>query len=335
MKGIQNMEITWKHSLQQVEEILGVTDKPWIVNPFWEMDVSAQLDGKQLGELPMEKMVQMHMMQDQPSIIHGFNFLREKIQAGGCLHNIWDDAQRAADPRKVQTGLYAFPVPGAKRFLLIVPGGGYYNVCSFIEGFPFAKRCNELGISAFVLQYRTFSGAHYPNPQEDAAQAVRYILDHAEAFDLAGTDYAVCGFSAGGHLAASFAVEQLGYGRFGVPKPQAVLLGYPVITMTDMTHDGSRQNLLAEDANDDKLRMLYSVEKQVTVAYPPTYLWNCEADCVVPAENSAMLESALRKCGVPVTHEIFPGTVHGWGLGIDTPAEGWFERAIAFWNNVT
>lgn len=50
------MEITWKHSFQQVEEILGVTDKPWIVNPFWEMDVSAQLDGKQLGELPMEKM---------------------------------------------------------------------------------------------------------------------------------------------------------------------------------------------------------------------------------------------------------------------------------------
>ena len=329
------MEITWKHSFQQVEEILGVTDKPWIVNPFWEMDVSAQLDGKQLGELPMENMVQMHMMQDQPSIIDGFNFLREKIQAGGCLHNIWDDAQRADDPRKVQTGLYAFPVPGAKRFLLIVPGGGYYNVCSFVEGFPFAKRCNELGISAFVLQYRTFSGAHYPNPQEDAAQAVRYILEHAEVFDLAGTDYAVCGFSAGGHLAASFCVEQLGYGRFGVPKPQAVLLGYPVITMTDLTHDGSRQNLLAEDANDDKLRMLYSVEKQVTAAYPPTYLWNCEADDVVPAENSAMLESALRKCGVPVTHEIFPGTTHGWGMGDGTPAQGWFERAIAFWKNVT
>ena len=329
------MEITWKHSFQQVEEILGVADKPWIVNPFWEMDVSAQLDGKQLGELPMENMVQMHMMQDQPSIIDGFNFLREKIQAGGCLHNIWDDAQRADDPRKVQTGLYAFPVPGAKRFLLIVPGGGYYNVCSFVEGFPFAKRCNELGISAFVLQYRTFSGAHYPNPQEDAAQAVRYILEHAEAFDLAGTDYAVCGFSAGGHLAASFCVEQLGYGRFGVPKPQAVLLGYPVITMTDLTHDGSRQNLLAEDANDDKLRMLYSVEKQVTAAYPPTYLWNCEADDVVPAENSAMLESALRKCGVPVTHEIFPGTTHGWGMGDGTPAQGWFERAIAFWKNVT
>ena len=52
-------------------------------------------------------------------------------------------------------------------------------------------------------------------------------------------------------------------------------------------------------------------------------------------ENSAMLESALQKCGVPVTHEIFPGTTHGWGMGDGTPAQGWFERAIAFWENVT
>lgn len=326
------MKITWKHSFQQVEQFLGVTDRPWIVDPFWELDASSFLEGKQIRELPFEALVEQKLMMNQPSIPDGFTFLLEHFQGGSCVHPIWDEAQRAADPRKEQTGILAFPVPGSKRFLLIVPGGGYYNVCAFVEGYPIAKRCNELGISAFVLQYRVSAGAHFPNPQEDAAQAVRYILEHAEAFDLAGTDYAVCGFSAGGHLASSFAVEQLGYGRFGVPKPQAVLLGYPVITMTDLTHDGSRQNLLAEDANDDKLRMLYSVEQQVTAAYPPTYLWNCEADDVVPAENSAMLESALRECGVPVTHEIFPGTVHGWGLGIDTPAEGWFDRAITFWN---
>lgn len=326
------MEITWKHSFKQIEELLGVTDKPWIVDPFWEMDVSAQLNGKQLGDLPMEQMVQMNMMQNQPSIVDGFNFLREKIQAGNCLHDIWDDAQRSAEPRKVQTGLYAFPVPGSKKFLLIIPGGGYYNVCSFVEGFPFAKRCNELGISAFVLQYRSFSGAHYPNPQEDAAQAVRYILANRDAFGLTGEEYAVLGFSAGGHLAASFCAEHLGYGKFGVPRPQAALLGYPVITMTDLTHDGSRQNLLAEDAGNEELRNLYSVEKQVTTSYPPTFLWNCAEDNVVPAENSAMMEEALRRCGVPVTHEVFPGNVHGWGMADNTPAQGWFDRAVAFWN---
>lgn len=325
------MEITWKHSFKQVEELLGVQDRPWIVDPFWEMDASSYLYGKQLGDLPLEELAQQNLMQNQPSIIHGFNFLLQAYKKGDCLHSIWEKAQRTADPQKEQTGIFAFPVPGAKRFMLIIPGGGYFNVCSFIEGFPFAKRCNELGISAFVLQYRVCAGAHYPNPQEDAAQAVCYILNHRDDFDLAGQDYAVLGFSAGGHLAASFSVEQLGWGRFGVPKPQAVILGYPVITMTDLTHDGSRQNLLAEGAGDEELQSLYSVEKQVTAAYPPTFVWNCAEDNVVPAENSAMLALALCSCGVPVSHEIFPGTVHGWGMADGTPAQGWFERAIAFW----
>lgn len=325
------MEITWKHSFKQIAQMLGVADKPWVVDAFWETDVSALLGGKQMGDIPMEELVQRKLMQNQPSIVSGFNFLQEKIRQGNCLHNIWDDAQRAADPQKVPTGLYAFPVQGSRRFLLIIPGGGYYNVCSFIEGFPFAQRCNELGISAFVLQYRSSSGAHYPNPQEDAAQAVRYILANRDVFGLEGGDYAVLGFSAGGHLAASFCTEQLGYGRFGVPRPQAALLGYPVVTMTDLTHDGSRQNLLAEDAEKETLRNLYSVEKQITDAYPPTFLWNCAEDSVVPAENSAVLEAALRRCGVAVTHEIFPGNVHGWGMADNTPAQGWFDRAISFW----
>lgn len=25
------------------------------------------------------------------------------------------------------------------------------------------------------------------------------------------------------------------------------------------------------------------------------------------------------------------GTVHGWGAGVGTPAEGWIEKAVQFW----
>ena len=38
-------------------------------------------------------------------------------------------------------------------FALLVPGGGYSMVCSFIEGVPFAKKLNAMGISAFILYY--------------------------------------------------------------------------------------------------------------------------------------------------------------------------------------
>lgn len=320
------MEITWDSSFRQIVEGLGLGEKPWLIDAFDEIDASGMLDGRQMGDVPMEELARRGMMQSRQSIVDGFRFLAERMEEP-CLYDIWDTAEDG----KGRTGLFAFPVPGAKKFLLIIPGGGYFNVCSFVEGFPIAKRCVELGVSAFVLKYRCFGGAHYPNPQEDAAQAVRFIQENAARFGLAGMDYAVCGFSAGGHLAASFGVEQLGWGRFGVPKPQAEILGYPVVTMGSLTHEGSRDNLLKEDAGKADVQEQWSVEKQVTGNYPPTFVWNCEADDCVPAENSAMLEAALKNCGVPVCHETYPGTVHGWGLADGTPAEAWLDRAIRFW----
>lgn len=325
------MEITWNSSFRQIVEAIALEGKPWLIDPFTEIDASQFLEGRQIGELPMGELAQRGLMQDRQSIVDGFGFLMHKTQEGSCLYDIWETADKGKD----KTGLFAFPVPGAKKFLLIIPGGGYFNVCSFVEGFPIAESCVRQGISAFVLQYRCSRWAHYPNPQEDAAQAVRFILKNKEQFGLAGTDYAVCGFSAGGHLAASFGTESLGYARFGVPRPQAVLLGYPVITMGELTHEGSRTLLLGEDADDPAAREQWSVEKQVTGNYPPTFLWNCAADDCVPAENSAMLEAALTRCSVPVRHEVFPGTVHGWGLGDGTPAEGWLDRALRFWKEHT
>ncbi len=329
------MEMTWNSSMQQVIEALKLQKRPWLIDPFTEIDASKFLEGRQIGELPLGELAQRNLMQDRPSIVSGFQFLLQETAKKQCIFDIWDEQTRADGSGKERTGLFAFSVPGAKKFLLIIPGGGYFNVCSFVEGFPIAESCVRQGISAFVLQYRCSRWAHYPNPQEDAAQAVRFILKNKEQFGLAGTDYAACGFSAGGHLAASFGTEALGYARFGVPRPQAVLLGYPVITMGELTHQGSRTLLLGEDADDPATREQWSVEKQVTGHYPPTFLWNCAGDDCVPAENSAMLEAALTRCGVPVRHEVFPGTVHGWGLGDGTPAEGWLDRALRFWEEHT
>lgn len=52
---------------------------------------------------------------------------------------------------------------------IICPGGGYEKVCSYVEGLPFAKRLNEMGISALVVFYRVREQAAYPNPQDDLA----------------------------------------------------------------------------------------------------------------------------------------------------------------------
>lgn len=129
-------------------------------------------------------------------------------------------------------------------FAVICPGGGYSMVCSFVEGMPFAKRLNEMGYSAFVVYYRTKDRARFPGPQDDLARAVKEILHRAEEWNLDTRGYSVWGASAGGHLAASFGTESMGYRKYGLPKPAALVLTYPVITMSDLTHPGTRANLL-------------------------------------------------------------------------------------------
>ena len=138
------------------------------------------------------------------------------------------------------------------------------------------------------------------------------------------------GFSAGGHLAASFGTQSLGYAHYGLPAPAALILSYPVVTMEEKTHAGSKNLLVGKNAAANMVQA-YSIEKQITMNYPPSYVWQFDHDNMVPSDNSRMLVEAIRRYGSPCEYETFPGVSHGVGLGTDTPAEGWLERAVSFW----
>lgn len=216
-------------------------------------------------------------------------------------------------------------------FALLCPGGGYEMVCSFIEGVPIAKKLNALGCSVFILYYRVKGRARFPAPQDDLARAVGEILTGAEQYRVETENYSVWGASAGGHLAASFGTESLGWKKYGLPRPGAEVLIYPVISMDDsITHKGSCKALLGKAPSPQLLEAL-SIEKQVTADFPPAYIWCGDADQIVPPENTKRMAAALEAAGVPVLCEIFPGAEHGIGPGTGTSAEGWIEQAAAFW----
>ena len=229
-------------------------------------------------------------------------------------------------------GLKEFVIRDGKNhpFAVICPGGGYGMVCSFIEGLPFAKKLNEMGYSAFVVYYRVKKKAKFPAPQEDLAQAIHDILARAEEWNLDTEGYSVWGSSAGGHLAASFGTESMGYQKYGLPKPGALVLTYPVVTMGSETHAGSRENLLGNDPTENMVH-LTSVEQQVTANYPPTLLWCGDADKCVEPKNSFMLEAALKAANVPCQFLVYEGVDHGVGLGEGLICEGWIDKAVDFW----
>ena len=212
-------------------------------------------------------------------------------------------------------------------FAVICPGGGYSMVCSAGEGKPFAEKLNSMGYHAFVVYYRVKQKAKYPNPQMDLQQAIKEVFSKADEWNLDTTNWSIWGSSAGGHLVASYCTED-----WGTPKPSALILCYPVISMGEYTHKGSRDNHIGKNASEDIIKRL-SVELSADDNYPPTFMWYGTEDDVVHPLNSQMLCDILGKYDIACKVEEYEGIGHGAGLAIGTVAEVWFKNAVDFWQS--
>lgn len=192
--------------------------------------------------------------------------------------------------------------------VIICPGGGYARLAIDHEGHEFAKWLQAQGIAGIVLKYRM------PNkvkqvPLEDFHQAITYVRSKASEWKISDDKIGVAGFSAGGHLASTasthFSSKEL--------RPDFSILFYPVITMGDFTHEGSRNNLLGEASSATDI-MYYSNERQVNEFTPPTILLLSDDDTSVLPKNSITYYSALKENKIPATMYIFPSGGHGWGM---------------------
>jgi len=213
----------------------------------------------------------------------------------------------------------------------LVPGGGYYMVSSFIEGVPIAKKLNELGISAIIVYYRTRKKAMYPAPVEDLARAIREVFARADEYQIETENYSVWGASAGAHLAGAFGTKNMGYPNYDFPKPGALVLSYPVISMTkELAHKQSHDFFLGKNATAER-EAFASVEQHVDSDYPATFIWCSDDDNVVNPDNTRRMIEALEAAHVPVESTIYHGVMHGAGPATGTAAEGWIDRAVSFW----
>jgi acetyl esterase/lipase len=82
----------------------------------------------------------------------------------------------------------------------------------------------------------------------------------------------------------------------------------------DITHMGSRENLLGKDPQQDRVNY-FSTEEQVSGNTPPAFLVHAEDDTAVPVENSINYFEALKKHNIPAELHIYEKGGHGFGLG--------------------
>jgi len=192
--------------------------------------------------------------------------------------------------------------------VIICPGGGYTHLAMDHEGKQFAEWLTKQGIAGFVLKYRMPNG-HKEIPLEDAIQAIRYVRKHAVEFGV--SKVGIAGSSAGGHLAATASTRHFLYGTSAYI--DFSILFYPVITMEDYTHAGSKRNLLGENPSQADIEN-FSAEKMVNGTTPPTILLLSDDDGAVPPANSIEYYKALKKNKIPAAMYIFPEGGHGWGM---------------------
>jgi acetyl esterase/lipase len=205
--------------------------------------------------------------------------------------------------------------------MVICPGGGYGGLASH-EGKDYALWLNQEGIAGFVLKYRLGShGYRHPRMLEDAARAVRLVRFRAAQWSLDARRVGIMGSSAGGHLASTLLTHyDTGQPAAADPidrlscRPDIGILCYPVITMGQFTHKGSRENLLGKNPSDDLIREL-SNELHVTSDTPRCFIFHTSDDPAVPVENSLMFAAALRQAGVLFDLHIYQHGAHGIGLG--------------------
>ncbi len=226
------------------------------------------------------------------------NYLGEQAASGSQIFfDIYTEEEKAQDPQKENTGLFFFRGEPGGKTAICSAGGGFVYVGAMQDSFPHALELSKNGYNAFALIYR-------PGAQtacEDLARAIAFLHNHAEELEIDMADYSLWGGSAGARMAAwlgSYGTQSFGEQEY--PRPAAVIMQYTGLS-------------------------------EVTGNEPPTY--NCVGTRDGIASYRIMEDriSRIKEQGTDAEIQVFEGLPHGFGLGEGTTAEGWINRAIAFW----
>ena len=193
--------------------------------------------------------------------------------------------------------------------MLIAPGGGYFSIAP-LEANTVALRFASEGFNTFTISYAI--DKPYPIPHLDLAIATSYIKLNVEEFGL-DNNFFILGFSAGGHLVGSYSylykeLSSILDVNDEFLRPTAIVLSYPVISMTHNTHIRTRDIICDyNEANYDK----FSIEKHVTKDYPPTFIWTTLTDTGVNPSNTLDMIKALEDNKVLYDSILFDSLDHG------------------------
>ena len=201
------------------------------------------------------------------------------------------------EERHVTLSAYLQGVGGAFRMkarpaVIVIPGGGYQYLAE-TEAEPVAFAFARAGYHTFVLRYSVAEHAGWPNQLDDYEQAMALIRANAEEWGVISNRIAVCGFSAGGHLAGAAATLSA-----PAQRPNAAILGYPALL-----GEGIRE---CDPAAPD-------VPSAVDERTCPCFVFGTRDDVLVTTDNILSMATALSAHGVSYETHLYAFGPHGFG----------------------
>lgn len=202
---------------------------------------------------------------------------------------------------------------------IVCPGGAHHSLAIDHEGYDVARWLQARGISAFVLKYRLIPTdqrqevydlriqellaepdalrevvrPHAPIAISDGQQAVRLIRSHAAEWGVDPVRVRLIGFSTGGHVAASVALQ----------------------------HDAA--------SRPDWVAPIYGALWEEIVVPPdaPPLFIALASDDVIAVDPALRLYSAWQAAGLSAELHCYAQGGHGFGmLCRGTPSDTWIER---------
>ena len=228
------------------------------------------------------------------------NYMKEKAGSGQQIfYDIYSDDEKKSDLDKQNTGLFFFKGNTGAKSAIVNAGGGFMYVAGMHDSFPHALELSKKGYNAFALIYRP--GAR--TACEDLARAIAFLHEHADELGIDMSDYSLWGGSACARMAAWLgAYGTSAFGEKQYPKPAAVIMQYTGLS-------------------------------EVTGDEPPTYACVGTSDGIASYRSMERYISRIKNNGTNAKIEVLDGLSHGFGLGQNTVADGWLDRAVMFWED--
>ncbi|MGB0759015.1 MAG: alpha/beta hydrolase [Rubripirellula sp.] len=204
--------------------------------------------------------------------------------------------------------------------VLILPGGGFGKVVPNLEGSEAAAWLCEMGVTCFVLNYRTrlpnnIQEPGWKRPLQDAQRAMRWIRANADQWNLKRDQIGLLAFSAGGQVGAILitnespayeAIDKIDEQSF---RPDFAMLIYPWNMYEKKT---------------DKLMPVIQVNKNT----PPSFIVHTHDDGSTSL-GSVLLYADMKRQQVPAELHVYETGGHGYGTRSrpNSNIGSWTDRA--------